>query len=538
MKKNFLNVAQRRVAALISNTAAVMVGSVLTGALLCSAVLPDIKTDKRPVADKKTNILFVISDDQSYPHASAYGTTGVKTPAFDRIAREGVLFTNAFSASPGCSPSRAAILTGKNCWQLEEAGTHASSFAATFRTYPDRLEEAGYYIGFTGKGWGPGDFSVSGRSQNPAGKGFNQKRMKAPEGISPNDYAANFGQFLATKPADQPFCFWFGANEPHRRYPTGIGQQSGMDMAKVNVPGFLPDHPDVKADMMDYFYEIEWFDKHLGRVIQQLQDAGELDNTLIVVTSDNGMPFPRAKANAYEYGIHMPLAIRWGNRVKGNRTVTDLVSLIDLAPTFLEAAGVAFNSSDIQGRSLVNVLTGGKQGLVDKKRDAVYASRERHSSSRWNNLGYPQRCIRTQQYLYIWNVHPDRWPAGDPQPYDEKGEPGPPDSGYFDIDDFRESYLFRERTKPEVARYFHLAVDKRPQDELYDIVKDPACLKNLASEKASEPVLTAMRTKLRNYLTATQDPRMGTNGEIFESYKRYSPIRSFPAPSAISNEKK
>ncbi len=510
--------------------------TVTAGFLLLAARTTHPVTDlsKPAAAGKKTNILFVIADDQSYPHASAYGTTGVTTPAFDRIAREGVLFTNAFSASPGCSPSRAAILTGKNCWQLEEAGTHASSFAAKFKTYTERLGEAGYFVGFTGKGWGPGDFKVSGRSQNPAGRGFNQKTMKAPEGISKNDYAANFSQFLAEKPADQPFCFWFGANEPHRPYPTGIGVKSGMDMGSVKVPGFLPDHPEVKADMMDYFYEIEWFDKHLGRIIQQLQEAGELDNTLIVVTSDNGMPFPRAKANAYEYGIHMPLAIRWGDRVKGNRTVTDLVSLIDLAPTFLEAAGVAYRPDDIQGHSLMTILKGTGQGMVDKSRDAVYSSRERHSSSRWNNLGYPQRCIRTQQYLYIWNVHPDRWPAGDPQPNDAAGNPEPMDSGYFDIDDFQESYVFRGRAKPEVAPYFHMAVDKRPQDELYDIRKDPYCLKNLAVEKAAQPVLQVMKTKLKTYLAATNDPRTGNNGEVFESYKRYSPIRSFPPQAAAS----
>ena len=156
---------------------------------------------------RRPNILFAISDDQSYPHASAYGYRGIKTPAFDRVAREGVLFTNAFSASPGCSPSRAAILTGKNCWQLEQAGTHASSFPAHLATYPDLLEQANYFVGLTGKGWGPGDFRVSGRTRNPAGPAFSARTMSTPEGISNNDYAANFKEFLAKKPAEQPFCF-------------------------------------------------------------------------------------------------------------------------------------------------------------------------------------------------------------------------------------------------------------------------------------------------------------------------------------------
>ncbi|GAB4000840.1 sulfatase [Spirosoma daeguense] len=482
------------------------------------------------IADKKPNILFVIADDQSYPHASAYGYNAVKTPAFDRIAREGVLFTNAFSASPGCSPSRAAILTGKNCWQLEHAGTHDSSFPSDLKTYPDRLEQSGYYIGFTGKGWGPGNFKASGRSRNPVGPAFQEQTMEAPKGISTNDYAANFKKFLAARPVGQPFCFWFGAQEPHRPYSTGIGKKSGMDITQVKVPGFLPDHPDVRSDILDYLYEIQWYDNHLDRMIKLLEETGELDNTLIVVTADNGMPFPRAKANAYEYGIHMPLAIRWGNRAKGNRTVTDPVSLIDLAPTFLEAAGIAYTRGEIRGHSLLNILTSSRQGIVDKSRDAVYASRERHSSSRWNNLGYPQRCIRTRTHLYIWNVKPDRWPAGDPQVYDAQGNLGRMDNGYFDIDEFNQSYVFRNRQDPQVAPYFHWAVDKRPEEELYDIVNDPYCLTNLAGKKESQKIQQNLSTRLKAYLRETQDPRMGGNGEIFESYKRYSPLRTFPAP--------
>lgn len=479
---------------------------------------------------KKPNILFVIADDQSYPHASAYGYDAVKTPAFDRIAREGVLFTNAFSASPGCSPSRAAILTGRNCWELGHAGTHDSSFPKELKTYPDRLEESGYYVGFTGKGWGPGNFKDSGRSRNPVGPAFSDQTMKAPKGISTNDYAANFKKFLSSRPAGQPFCFWFGAQEPHRPYSGGIGKKNGLEVEKVKVPGFLPDHPDVRSDILDYLYEIQWHDNHLDRMIKMLEEAGELDNTLIVVTADNGMPFPRAKANVYEYGIHMPLAIRWGSQVKGNRTITDPVSLIDLAPTFLEAAGVSYTPNEIRGHSLVKILTSTRQGVVDKSRDAVFASRERHSSSRWNNLGYPQRCIRTRTHLYIWNPKPDRWPAGDPQVYDAQGNLGAMDSGYFDIDDFNQSYVLLHRQDPQVARYFHWAVDKRPEVELYDIVNDPDCLQNLAGKKEYLKTQQKLEVQLKKYLTETQDPRMGSNGEIFETYKRYSPLRRFPAP--------
>ncbi len=479
---------------------------------------------------KKPNILFVISDDQSYPHASAYGYEAVSTPAFDRVAREGILFNNAFSASPGCSPSRAAILTGKNCWQVREAGTHASTFPADLITYPEILQRAGYLVGSTNKGWGPG--KVVGRDNNPAGKAYNSRKLESPKEISDNDYAANFEAFLAARSDDQPFCFWFGAAEPHRRYPTGIGVKTGLNPDKVKVPGFLPDVPEVRTDMLDYIYEIQWYDSHLDRMLKSLEAKGELENTLVVVTSDNGMPFPRAKANCYEYGIHMPLAIMWGNKIKGDRTVDDLVSLVDMAPTFLDAAGVeAPETIGMAGKNLMNILMSNKSGIIDKSRQAVYASRERHSSSRWNNLGYPQRAMRTADYLYIWNVHPERWPAGDPQKFEDDGKLGPMHGGYHDIDDFDESVLNLRRDDPAISRFFHLAVDKRPEIELYDIRKDPYCLNNLATQFSFQSTKEKLGNQLMAYLKKTNDPRMGPEGEkIYEDYVRYSPIRTFPEP--------
>lgn len=139
-------------------------------ALFSSCVQKDIQEEE---TSKRPNILIALSDDQSYPHASAYGSRMVSTPAFDRVAQQGILFNNAFVASPGCAPSRAALLTGLNPWQLEESGTHASSFPAHYRVYPDLLEEVGYYIGYTHKAWGPGDWEVSGRDRNPAGIAYN-----------------------------------------------------------------------------------------------------------------------------------------------------------------------------------------------------------------------------------------------------------------------------------------------------------------------------------------------------------------------------
>ena len=260
---------------------------------------------------QRPNFLIAISDDQSYPYASAYGCSGIQTPAFDRIAEAGVLFHNAFTPAPGCSPMRAAFLTGRHIWQIEHAGTHASSFPKKYQTFQKRLEDHDYFVGFTGKGWGPGNWKTSGRERNPAGPAFQKRKMKSPPGIRATDYAANFEEFLAARPKAAPFSFWFGASEPHRAFGKGIGLANGMKLADAVVPSFLPDTPEIRSDILDYCYEIQWFDRHLGRMLDLLEKRGELDNTIVIVTSDNGMAFPRAKANVYEYGIHMPLAIAW-----------------------------------------------------------------------------------------------------------------------------------------------------------------------------------------------------------------------------------
>ncbi|QDU96196.1 sulfatase family protein [Lignipirellula cremea] len=485
-------------------------------------------------ASPRPNILLAISDDQSFAHTSIAGYPAIQTPAFDRVAREGVLFTGAICGSPGCSPSRASLLTGRYPWQIEHAGTHASSFPASYAVYPELLEQAGYFVGYTGKGWGPGNWKISGRQQNPAGESYSSVKSTEdlPQSVNKNDYAGNFAAFLKARPAGKPFCFWYGATEPHRAFEAGIGLKRGKKLADADLPGFLPDTPEVRSDLLDYCVEIEHFDEHLGRMLKMLEEAGELDQTLVVVTSDNGMAFPAAKANCYEYGIHVPLAIRWPAESPGNRVVDDLVGFVDLAPTFLEIAGLDVPEA-MTGSSLFKLLRSGKQEQVEGNRDQIFSARERHSSSRYDNLAYPQRALRTHDYLLIRNFRPDRWPAGAPQRLNADGTLNSPHSGYHDIDACPTlSLLVQRRDDPQIAPYFHNAVDKRPEYELFDIRQDPGCRKNLAGTMALAMVEGKLKEQLNNYLRQTKDPRILDGGEIFETYPRYSPIRKFPAPAS------
>ncbi|HWJ90453.1 MAG TPA: sulfatase [Flavisolibacter sp.] len=473
-------------------------------------VLCTIATAQRP------NILFVISDDQSYPHASAYGSRMVATPGFDFVAKQGALFTKAYVTSPGCSPSRASILTGLYPWQIEEAGSHASSFSSKYSCFPDILEKAGYRSGYTGKGWAPGNWEVSGRSHNPAGPEFNKHTLTPPySGISKTDYTANFIEFLKDRKPGQPFYFWLGTNEPHRPFEDSSWLKNGYSLQQATVPGFLPQKNAIKSDLLDYATEISWFDSHLVKCIDELKRCGEFDNTIIIVTADNGMSFPFAKANCTDAGIHVPLAICWGNKVRPGQIIDVLVSSIDLAPTILAATGLQ-SDHILSGQSLLPLLNG---NLKAYHSNAVYAGRERHSFSRFNNMGYPMRSIRWDHYLLIRNFHPERWPAGDPQ---ELLQDSSLHDAFYDIDDGpSKQYLIAHRNDPDVAAYFNAAMgQKRPEYELYDLQKDSSCLHNLAGARRYAGIFAALKKKLDDKLVQTKDTRLGSHPEIWETYPR------------------
>jgi len=169
---------------------------------------------------QKPNILFAIADDASWNYFGAYGCNWIKTPAFDRVASEGILFTRAYTPNAKCAPSRSCILTGRNSWQLEEAANHWPAFPAKFKTYPEVLTERGYWTGSVAKGWAPGiPGEINGKARELTGPKFDDYKTDPPARfISNNDYAKNFEAFFEAKPDNKPFCFWYGSHEPHRKY--------------------------------------------------------------------------------------------------------------------------------------------------------------------------------------------------------------------------------------------------------------------------------------------------------------------------------
>jgi arylsulfatase A-like enzyme len=450
---------------------------------------------------KRPNILLVIADDWSHGHAGAYGAKWIRTPNFDRVAREGVLFTNCFTSNPKCSPCRATILTGRNSWQLKEAVNHFSIFPNEFAVYPQVLEQAGYFTGLTGKGWGPGDFKSTGFKHNPAGPSFDARKVKPPyTGISNNDYAGNFEDFLAKRPKDKPFCFWLGYHEPHRAYEQGSGERTGRNPGEVPLPRYYPDNRGIKSDMLDYALEVEWADSHLGRVLKALEAAGELDNTFILLTSDHGMPFPRVKGQIYEHGFHIPLAVRWGKNIQGGRVVDDFINTRDFAPTFLELAGIE-PAGTMTGKSFADVVKSGKSGQVDPSRNLMLICKERHDLGRPNDWGYPVRAIRTPEFLYVRNYEPERWPVGNPE------------TGYRNCDDGPAKQILLSG----FDEYYRMSFGKRAAEELYLVKEDPDCVKNLAADLSYAQVKRQLRDRMEELLRAEGDPRMLGRAWFFDT---------------------
>ncbi|VGO15758.1 Choline-sulfatase [Pontiella desulfatans] len=479
-------------------------------------------------AEQPPNILFIIADDASMNTFGAYGGTMIETPGFDRLAEGGALFRQAYNCNPKCAPARACLVTGRYSWQLEEATNHWPKFPAKFKFYPHLLMDAGFHTGHTGKGWGPGSCATE---HNPAGPAYNKIKTKPPyKGIRNTDYAANFAAFLDEKPADKPFCFWLGTTEPHRFYEKDSWKKEGLKLENAVVPPFYPDNETIRGDILDYAVEVKWFDRHIGLATQALEERGLLDNTLILVTSDHGMPFPRIKGQLYEEGFHVPLVAYWKGVIQPGRVIEDFVNFPDFAPTIMEAVGMEPHEQ-MTGKSFLDLLKSPKSGQIDPARDHVLLGKERHDTGRADETGtdlaYPVRAIRTREFLYVHNIKPELWPAGNPE-FGLRNCDGSPTKAYL------------TNLKPGDPEYtfYEMSFGKRPEEELYQIQKDPDCMVNLAGNPEYAALKKQLRDRMEKKLTAQGDPRTLGNGAIFDAYPYGGKPFGYKTGNPAANKKK
>lgn len=464
--------------------------------------------------DNRPNILFAIADDASFLHMSAYGCKWINTPAFDYVAKQGVLFNNAYTCNAKSAPSRSSILTGRNSWQLEEAANHMCFFPVKFVTFPEVLSENGYHVGYTGKGWSPGIArKADGKERELLVKSYRKNKLVPPTSeIYSDDYAKDFELFLDDRKGDEPFFFWYGGWEPHRPYEYGSGLKSGKMLSEIDeVFAFWPDVDSVRMDLLDYAYELEYFDKQLEKMINLLQKDGLLENTIIVVTSDNGMPFPRIKGQQYELSNHLPMAVMWPSGINNpGRKVDDFISFIDFTPTILQLANIKSEKTKMQpieGMSFADILISQKGGKINHERDYVLIGKERHDVGRPNNQGYPIRGIVKGDYMYLYNFKTDRWPVGNPE------------TGYLNCDGSPTKTVCLNTKYSQESEYWSLNFGKREVEELYNIRIDKTCINNLAGNPALKKMKEKLSKQLFSKLKQQNDPRVSGNGDVFDNYK-------------------
>ena len=502
------------------------------------------------LAKDKPNILLLFADDLGR-YASAYADPAnpsandiVSTPTFDRIAKEGVLATNAFVSVPSCSPCRASLISGRHFFrngshsQLHSPwnGNKANDPWNGVRGFALGLQDAGYHIGWSHKmhisadrmGGKKKNYTKAGRKVNTFSQTVSQAKdvAKGKEALY-EECRQNFKAFLADRKGGQPFYYSFHPTNPHRTWTQGSGKKLwGLDPDKLKekMPPFLPDVPVVREDLADYLGEGMAFDKCCEIILEELKKSGELDNTLVVISGDHGAPgFPRGKTNLYDFGSRVLFSARWPGHIKAGQIITRPISLIDLAPTFLAAAGLP-PEAGTNGQSLLPAL---KSGDSNKLRGWALIGRETHvNGARPFELPYSSRAIRTSNHLFIINFTPDRAPQGVPLTLDSDNPPSWEIVGkntrvtYGDVDAGpTRTWMLQHRKDPTYKYHWDLGFGPRPALELYDLKKDPHQVNNVANEKAYAEVQKKLHADLMAELLANHDPRL--NGNQFD-YPPYS----------------
>ncbi|MDB4637621.1 MAG: sulfatase [Planctomycetaceae bacterium] len=495
--------------------------------------------------DARPNILFFFADDWGR-YASVYSDPDIpslndviKTPNIDRIANEGVRFQNAFVPVASCGPCRASLATGRHFWNCG-SGAFLNGKASNWKGYenpfltlpkfPDLLRENGYYTQRSQK-----TFSFRASKPTPAAHkiaqvpyqryglyvseaehGDAQKQRRVEVLAHPR---TEMKRVLAGCPDGSPFFFVYGSINVHRPYSADSGKKLwniDPDRLKGLIPKFLPDVDDVRRDFSDYLGEVQALDAMLGVMLEELEATGELDNTLIILSGDHGIPgVPRGKTNCYDLASRVPLMARWPYKIKAGRVVEDFVSIMDVGPTLLDVADVKIPNS-MEGRSFRKQLVSQPNGWIDPNRNSVIIGRELHfHTARAGNLPYPMRAVRTPDYLYIRNFKPDRWPMGDPRGL-LKG-PAPSYESLHkqtattmsDLDaSLTKAWMVTHRFSSEEQPLFDLTLGLRPKEELYDLTSDPHQLKNLATHSDYQQTKIMLAAQLQQVLEQSQDPRL------------------------------
>ncbi|MEM7478381.1 MAG: sulfatase [Planctomycetota bacterium] len=433
------------------------------------------------VANDRPNIILFIADDMNWDDCGSYGHPTIRTPAIDSLASDGMRFQHAYLTCSSCSPSRSSIITGKYPHNTGAEQLHWPLPQGT-STFVGALKKSGYYTASAGK-WHLGnairdDFDRIYEASTagfvlPSGADGEPPKMIAAQPSGCEDWE----KALTACPKDRPFFLWLAALDPHREYQEGA-LEPPHKLDEIIVPGHLPDTQEVREDLRKYYDEIGRLDQYVGKVLQLLENRGQAEDTLVLFISDNGRPFPRDKTTLYDGGIRTPWIVRWPAKVAAGQVTEALVSAIDIAPTFLQLAGV--DPGELHGMSFESTL------LDPQNAERTYAFAEDH----WHDYEDHARAIMTQRYKLIRNDYSDL--AGTP----------PADAGRSPT--WQAMLKLYDQGKLSIAQMNCFRVP-RPGWELYDLTRDPGETKNLAFDTAYSGVLQNLKSELATWSDRTGD---------------------------------
>jgi len=422
---------------------------------------------------KLPNILLFLADDLGQEDLGCYGNRACTSPNIDKLCHEGVRFDNAFTMIAACTPSRSSLYTGM--YPHSNGAYGFNPIRPGIKTLPHLMRRAGYYTGLIGK------VHVEPLEQFPFD--YLVPHILLIHGRDIKLYEAAVKNFFHTA-GNRPFCLLVPFVDPHRAYPKDA--RNPHDPAKVQLPPYLPDIPPVREDFARYYDAIRRLDDGVGLVLKQIRRSGHEDNTIVLFTSDHGAAMPYAKANCYDAGIRVPFIVRLpGVTAPGSRSDA-LIGFIDILPTLLDVAGAEIPAA-VQGKSFSPVLRG--QSAVHH--DAVFG----YHTTTWNNTCeypiYPMRAIRTQRYKYIVNLlAPTYYEAVDGTTLNS-----PTYKAMKEL----------AKTNQEFAAQMD-TFSNRPQEEMYDLRKDPHEMNNLADDPSCAELKAQLRNRLKQHMRETNDP--------------------------------
>lgn len=441
-------------------------------------------------AEAKPNVLLILSDDHSYPHVGCYGNKDIMTPNLDRFAAEGMRLDRAYVTSPQCVPSRASIFTGRSPVAIDMS-RFSAPLPRTIKTYPEALRAAGWFTGVAGRTYHM-DGAVTGMPPETQAVFDKLKLVTFPDrldfvktGSGSEVGLAQFREFLDLKPSAKPFFLQLCSNDPHR--PLNTRGPVKHDPTKITLPAHYPDTPQVREDFARYYDEIAHFDVFFGEVMAELEKRGLAANTLVAFMGDNGASQFRGKGTLYEYGIRVPLLVRWPEKVKPGSSSAELISGEDLAPTLLEAAGLPV-PSEMTGRSFIKLL----RGETFSSRQFVFAERGAHGTNLPGNsadfdLG---RVVVGKTHKLIYNALGELpyWPVD------------------FAKDAFWQELVQKHKAGKLEAKHERLYfAAPRPIFELYDLEKDPGEFNNLAGTKEAASSERELKAALQEWMIVQRD---------------------------------